>query len=129
MLSPGVVTLAIYNAMTNALPVYGYDQRVEVFGSEGMVQAHNNTLDSDVYFDAEGVHSAKPLYFFLERYMESFIAEMKEFVRSIQDDTTPPVTGIDGRIPVVIGMAARKSYLEHRPVKLSEIANPVAELA
>src|SRR5829696_4049475 len=52
--------------------IYGYDQRVEVFGSEGMVQAHNNMPDQDVYFNAEGVHSAKPLYFFLERYMESF---------------------------------------------------------
>ncbi|RIK29137.1 MAG: inositol 2-dehydrogenase [Anaerolineae bacterium] len=101
--------------------VYGYDQRVEVFGSEGMVQAQNNTPDNDIYFNAEGVQSAKPLYFFLERYMESFIAEQRDFVQSIRDDTAPPVVGNDGRIPVVIGMAAKKSYLENRPVKLSEI--------
>jgi myo-inositol 2-dehydrogenase/D-chiro-inositol 1-dehydrogenase len=73
------------------------------------------------------VHSAKPLYFFLERYMESFIAEMKEFVQSIREDTTPPVTGIDGRIPVIIGMAAKKSLLENRPVRLSEIGVPLAQ--
>lgn len=109
--------------------VYGYDQRVEVFGSEGMVQAHNNTPDNDVYFNAEGVHAARPLYFFLERYMESFVVEMQEFIRSIREDTMPPVTGIDGRIPVAIGMAARRSYLEHRPVKLSEIANLTPALA
>jgi myo-inositol 2-dehydrogenase/D-chiro-inositol 1-dehydrogenase len=101
--------------------VYGYDQRVEVFGSGGMIQAHNNTPDNDVYANADGVHSAKPLYFFLERYTESFIAEMKEFVKSVLEDTATAVTGQDGRIPVVIGMAARKSYLEHRPVMLSEI--------
>jgi myo-inositol 2-dehydrogenase/D-chiro-inositol 1-dehydrogenase len=101
--------------------IYGYDQRVEVFGSKGMLQAYNNTPDRDVYFDAEGVHSAKPLYFFLERYMESFVAEMKEFVQSIRDNTSPPVTGIDGRIPVVMAMTAKKSYLEHRPVRLTEI--------
>ncbi|WKZ46000.1 MAG: inositol 2-dehydrogenase [Anaerolineales bacterium] len=101
--------------------VYGYDQRVEVFGSEGMVQAQNNTPDNDIYFNADGVQSAKPLYFFLERYMESFIAEQRDFVQSIRDDTAPPVVGNDGRIPVVIGMAAKKSYLENRPVKLSEI--------
>ena len=101
--------------------VYGYDQRVEVFGSEGMLQAQNNTPDNDVYFNTEGVHSAKPLYFFLERYMESFIAEQKDFVQSIREDTTPPVVGMDGRIPVVMGMAAKKSYLENRPVKLNEI--------
>ena len=103
--------------------VYGYDQRVEVFGSEGMVQAQNNMPDNDVYFNAEGVHSAKPLYFFLERYMESFIAEQKDFVQSIREDTTPPVVGMDGRIPVLMGMAAKKSYLENRPVKLSEIGH------
>jgi myo-inositol 2-dehydrogenase/D-chiro-inositol 1-dehydrogenase len=101
--------------------VYGYDQRVEVFGSGGMVQAHNNTPDNDVYYSAEGVQSAKPLYFFLERYNDSFIAEMKDFVKSIQENTTPPVTGLDGRIPVVIGMAAKKSWLEKRPVPVSEI--------
>jgi myo-inositol 2-dehydrogenase / D-chiro-inositol 1-dehydrogenase len=109
--------------------VYGYDQRVEVFGSGGMVQAHNNTPDNDVYYSAEGVQSAKPLYFFLERYMESFIAELKDFVQSILDDTAPPVVGMDGRIPVLIGMAAKKSYLEHRPVKLSEVENPAPQLA
>jgi myo-inositol 2-dehydrogenase / D-chiro-inositol 1-dehydrogenase len=109
--------------------VYGYDQRVEVFGSEGMIQAHNNTPDNDVYLNADGAHSAKPLYFFLERYTESFIAEMKDFVKSIQENSVPLVTGIDGRIPVVMGMAAKKSYLEHRPVKLSEITNPIPELA
>jgi myo-inositol 2-dehydrogenase/D-chiro-inositol 1-dehydrogenase len=101
--------------------VYGYDQRVEVFGSEGMVAAANNTPDSHVYSNAEGVHSAKPLYFFLERYMDSFIAEMKEFVECVQKDSPPPVTGADGRIPVMIAMAATRSYREKRPVKLSEI--------
>jgi len=101
--------------------VYGYDQRVEVFGSAGMVQAQNNMPDSDVYYSADGVHSAKPLHFFLERYMESFIAEMKEFARSVQENTTPSVVGMDGRIPVLMGIAAKKSFLENRPVKLSEI--------
>jgi len=101
--------------------VYGYDQRVEVFGSAGMVQAQNNMPDSDVYYSADGVHSAKPLYFFLERYMESFIAEMKEFARSVQQNTTPPVVGMDGRIPVLMGIAAKRSFLENRPVKLREI--------
>lgn len=121
-----VITLRFANGAIGTIDnsrkaVYGYDQRVEVFGSDGMIQAHNNTPDNDVYFNADGAHAAKPLYFFLERYMESFVAEMREFVRSIQEDTVPLVTGIDGRIPVVIGMAAKKSYLENRPVKLSEI--------
>ena len=101
--------------------VYGYDQRVEVVGPEGMLQAQNNTPDNDVYSNAEGVQTAKPLYFFLERYVESFIAEQKGFVQSIREDTATPVGGRDGRIAVVMGMAAQKSYQENRPVKLSEI--------
>lgn len=98
--------------------VYGYDQRVEVFGSGGMVAANNNTPDNDVYANADGVHIAKPLYFFLERYMDSFIEEMRQFVASLQNDASPPVTGLDGRIPVLMAMAAKKSYLERRPVKV-----------
>lgn len=121
-----IITLRFANGAMGTIEnsrkaVYGYDQRVEVFGSKGMIQANNNTPDQDVYFNAEGVHSAKPLYFFLERYTESFVVEMKEFVQSIRENTPPPVTGIDGRIPVVMGMAAQKSYLEHRPVRLNEI--------
>ncbi len=46
---------------------------------------------------------------------------MKEFVTCVLEDKTPSVTGIDGRIPVVMGMAAWKSYRENRPVKLTEV--------
>ena len=102
--------------------VYGYDQRVEVFGSKGSVMVSNNTPHTAVYSNADSVQVAKPLYFFLERYMDSYLAEMKVFIESIQQDTPPPVTGIDGRIPVVMGLAAWKSYRENRPVKLSEIS-------
>jgi myo-inositol 2-dehydrogenase/D-chiro-inositol 1-dehydrogenase len=101
--------------------VYGYDQRVEVFGSGGGIVVANRTPDKAVFSDANGVHAAKPLYFFIERYTDAFITEMKEFVAAIREDKTPPVTGIDGRIPVVMGLAAWKSYRENRPVKLSEI--------
>jgi myo-inositol 2-dehydrogenase/D-chiro-inositol 1-dehydrogenase len=94
---------------------------VEVFGSKGGIIVTNRTPDNALYSNAEGVHAAKPLYFFIERYTDAFVAEMKEFVGSVVADKTPPVTGIDGRIPVVMGLAAWKSYREHRPVKLSEI--------
>ena len=121
-----VITLRFANGAIGTIDnsrkaVYGYDQRVEVFGSSGMVQAYNNTPHNDIYANADGVVSAKPLYFFLERYSESFVAELRSFVKSIRDGSPTPVTGMDGRIPVVIGMAARKSYLENRPVKISEI--------
>jgi myo-inositol 2-dehydrogenase/D-chiro-inositol 1-dehydrogenase len=121
-----VITLRFENGTIGTIDnsrraVYGYDQRVEVFGSEGMVAVSNNTPDRAVYSNAEGVHSSLPLFFFVERYTESYVAEMREFIECIQRDQTPSVTGIDGRIPVVMGYAAIKSYEENRPVKLSEI--------
>lgn len=121
-----VITLKFKNGAIGTIDnsrkaVYGYDQRVEVFGSGGMVAVSNNTPDSHYYANADGVSSAKPLYFFLERYAESFIAEMREFVDAVRSNTTPPVTGADGRAPVLIAMAATRSSREGRPVKLSEI--------
>ena len=101
--------------------IYGYDQRVEVFGSEGVVKVSNNTPHTAVVSNANGVHSPLPLFFFIERYAEAYIAEMKEFIECIQQDTAPPVTGIDGRIPVVMAYAAKKSFEENRPVKLTEV--------
>jgi myo-inositol 2-dehydrogenase/D-chiro-inositol 1-dehydrogenase len=101
--------------------VYGYDQRVEVFGSGGCVTADNDYPNSALVSDAGSVHRDLPLNFFMDRYVESYVAEMRAFVRCIVEDTPPPVTGLDGRIPVVMGYAARRSYEEGRPVSLSEI--------
>jgi myo-inositol 2-dehydrogenase/D-chiro-inositol 1-dehydrogenase len=101
--------------------VYGYDQRVEVFGSEGGIVVTNRVPDNAVYSNSAGVHSALPLYFFIERYSDAFVAEMSEFITCILDDRSPSVTGIDGRIPVVMGLAAGKSCREGRAVKLDEI--------
>ncbi len=120
-----VITLKFANGAIGTIDnsrkaAYGYDQRVELFGSEGMVSVANNTPNTHVYSNADGVHAEKPLYFFLERYIDSFVAEMQEFVEAVLEDKTPPVVGVDGRIPVLMGMAAAKSYRENRPVKLSE---------
>lgn len=121
-----ITTLRFRNGVIGAIDnsrraVYGYDQRVEVFGSKGVVVVSNNRPDTAVVSDASGVHSSLPLFFFVERYTESYIAEMQEFVECIQQDRTPSVTGVDGRVPVVMGYAAKMSYQENRPVKLSEV--------
>ncbi|MBQ9552379.1 MAG: inositol 2-dehydrogenase [Clostridia bacterium] len=100
---------------------YGYDQRAEVFGSKGMVATANDTLSTAVFSGADGVIGEKPLFFFLERYMESFSAEMRDFVDSVENDK-PVKVGIEaGLQSVLIGLAAKKSVEEHRPVKLSEL--------
>ena len=101
--------------------VYGYDQRVEVFGSKGMIAAENETPNNTTYYTADGVYKEKPLYFFLERYMQSFAAEIRGFISAIENDTDTLVGVEDGLKPVLMGIAAKKSQLEHRPVKLSEI--------
>lgn len=101
--------------------VFGYDQRVEVFGSGGMVDVSNNLPDTAVVSDAQGVHGELPLFFFVERYTEAYIAEMRAFAECVLNDTPPPVTGLDGRVPVVMGYAAKKSFEEERPVKLVEV--------
>lgn len=101
--------------------VYGYDQRAEVFGSKGQVAVANDTQSSAVISTTDGIVGEKPLYFFLERYMESFAREVSEFTEAILNDTPVPVTVVDGLQAVLIGMAAGKSFKEHRPVKLSEI--------
>ncbi len=101
--------------------VYGYDQRLEVLCSGGMAQADNRTPDSVVRADETGLCGTRPLHFFVERYAESYLVEMRAFVDCLLRDEQPAVTGIDGRIPVVMGYAAKKSLAEGRPVKLSEI--------
>ena len=121
-----VITLKMENGAIAVIDnsrraAYGYDQRAEVFGSKGMVATANDTLSTAVLSNAEGVTGEKPLYFFLERYMQSFATEVKGFINAIENDTDTLVGVEDGLKPVLMGIAAKKSVLEHRPVKLSEI--------
>ena len=121
-----VITLRFQNGVIGTIDnsreaVYGYDQRVEVFGSKGMVTAANPPTDTVTFSGSEGTRAASPPYFFVERYQPAFLAELQAFFTCIRDDTLPPVTGADGRAPVVIGFAALKSLRENRPVLLSEI--------
>ncbi len=121
-----IITLKFENGALGTIDnsrkaVYGYDQRVEAFGSEGMVDVSNNRPTTARLSTSDAVQEDLPLFFFIERYTESYITEMKEFIRCVLEDTDPPVKGVDGRVPVVIGKAARLSFDENRPVKLSEI--------
>ncbi|MBE7122967.1 inositol 2-dehydrogenase [Bacillus cereus] len=100
---------------------YGYDQRTEVHCAGGCVQVSND-LDNNVTISTpDGVTSAKPQWFFLERYNNAFIVEDQKFVTAILNDTETPVQGIDGLMPVLIAKAAKLSLKEGRSVKLSEI--------
>ena len=100
---------------------YGYDQRLEVFGSGGQASAANDTPTNVAYINENGNVTDKPLYFFLERYMQSFTDEMAEFIDAVVNDKETKTTVYDGLEALRLGLAAKLSVAEHRPVKLSEI--------
>ena len=101
--------------------VYGYDQRVEVFGSKGAATTGNWHPNAVTISDAESVRRDLPLHFFVERYFESYVTEMITFVDAIENNRPVPVVGNDGRVPVVMAMAGMRSMAENRPVRLDEI--------
>lgn len=102
--------------------VYGYDQRVELFGDRGMLRVENPRLDTAVQSDVHGEHTTRIFRFFMDRYAESFVREAQEFVTAVLADKEPPVTGEDGRAAVLIAHAAQRSLERHRPVLLEEVA-------
>ncbi len=101
--------------------VYGYDQRVEVFGSAGGIRIENRHPNTATLSTRESVQRDLPLNFFLERYNESYLAEMREFIQAIRTGGSSPVSGEEARVPVAIALAARLSAQQNRPVKLVEV--------
>jgi myo-inositol 2-dehydrogenase/D-chiro-inositol 1-dehydrogenase len=100
---------------------YGYDQRVEVFGSRGMAASENPLAHSGLVRTAEGTRTPVPQAFFFERYRQSYIAAWTAFVGAIAAGKPPPVTTRDARAPLVIGLTARRSLEEGRPVRVDEV--------
>lgn len=121
-----VVTLKFANGAIGIIDnsrraVYGYDQRVEVFGSDGAVMDVNDTPSNAVYYGADGTVSSPCYKIMWDRYTGAFAAEQKAFAEAVIHDTEPLVTGEDGLYPILIAAAATKSMKEGRPVKISEI--------
>ena len=100
--------------------VYGYDQRVEVFGSRGSAAAANEYPNTVEVSTAGGVSRDKPLHFFLERYREAYREELDRFVRSILRGEPVAVDGEDGLKAELIALAAKLSHQTGRPVRTDE---------
>ncbi|WP_282119509.1 inositol 2-dehydrogenase [Ruegeria atlantica] len=100
---------------------YGYDQRVELLGSRGLLQAHNVLENSIVKSTADGVTGAKPTYFFLERYMAAYRAEWDAFTCAIQSGSDVPITLEDGVAALAMAEAATRSARSGRPVAMKEV--------
>jgi len=121
-----VVVLTFENGVIGTIDnsrqaVYGYDQRVEVFGSGGSITALNEYPNQVQVSTAQTVYRDLPLHFFLERYAESYVAEMLAFVDAVRTGSPVPVTGHDGKQALLAGLAAGQSLKQGRPVALSEI--------
>jgi len=101
--------------------VYGYDQRVELLGSKGLLQAQNMLENTVVKSGIHGVTGAKPTYFFLERYMQAYKAEWSAFVAAITEGAALPVTLSDGVLALAMAEAATKSAKTGQPVLLADI--------
>ena len=101
--------------------VYGYDQRVEAFGSLGMAASENPLAHTGIVRTVDGTHAATLPYFFLERYVPSYLGQWDASVTAVRHDLPSPVGGADGRAPLAIGLAAWRSLREGRPVRVDEI--------
>jgi myo-inositol 2-dehydrogenase / D-chiro-inositol 1-dehydrogenase len=101
--------------------VYGYDQRVEAFGSAGMAASDNPPLHTGVVLTANGACRPPLRHFFLERYEESYVEEWRAFAAAVRAGVAAPVSGADGRAALVACLAAKRSLDERRPVRLDEI--------
>jgi len=131
-LDTAVVTLKFANGVIGTIDnsrqaVYGYDQRVEVLGSQGAVHTGNNYPNAAVVSGADRISRDLPLNFFMERYSESFLTEMRQFVQCVIQDKPVPVTGRAARAALLMALAARKSYDENRPVALDEVDVPTPQ--
>jgi myo-inositol 2-dehydrogenase/D-chiro-inositol 1-dehydrogenase len=121
-----LVTLVHENGCLTAIDnsrqaVYGFDQRVEVFGSEGMAASENPLSHTAVIRTAGGTRLPTLPYFYLERYVPSYLREWEAFRAALSTRQPPQVGADDARAPLVIGLAAWRSLREHRPVAVAEV--------
>jgi len=101
--------------------VYGYDQRVELLGSEGLLQAQNVLENTVLKSTTSGVTSAKPTYFFMERYMPAYAAEWNAFVISLKEGKDVPVSLDAGVTALAMAEAATLSAQTKIPVALEDV--------
>lgn len=125
-----VITMTLENGALAVIDnsrqaAYGYDQRIEVFGSKGSVEAENETETNVKLSTEESVSLDHPKYFFLERYKEAYATEANEFAKAILSGVEVACSGEDGLKAEILAVAARQSWLEERTVTISEIEKSI----
>ncbi|MBA4852248.1 inositol 2-dehydrogenase [Emticicia sp. BO119] len=101
--------------------VFGYDQRLEIFGDKGMIQVENNLANRNVLYNENGIHQALPLNSFTQRYIDSYCKEMEAFIGALLNKTPVPIKNEDIIMATLLAYAAKKSMDEQRPVKIAEM--------
>jgi myo-inositol 2-dehydrogenase/D-chiro-inositol 1-dehydrogenase len=100
---------------------YGYDQRIELLGSEGLLSAENELENTVSKATTSGVVSAKPKFFFLERYMRAYAAEWSAFVDAVTNARATPVTLDDGVNALAVAEAATRSAKSGATVEIASV--------
>ncbi|MBB3331569.1 myo-inositol 2-dehydrogenase/D-chiro-inositol 1-dehydrogenase [Halomonas campaniensis] len=100
---------------------YGYDQRIEAFGSKGMLQAQNESETRLRFTGEPGQVEEKPKWFFLERYAEAYSREIGDFVEAWQAQRAPLAGASDGLEALRLAEAAERSLKEGRRISLDHI--------
>lgn len=121
-----IVTLVFSNGAIGAIDncrssAYGYDQRLEVHGSDGMAQAANELSSTVTIADAQGFHAPTLPHFYMDRYEPAFRRELESFARALGGEE-PEVSGADGFAAVAAAAAARRALDEGRVVRLADVA-------
>ena len=99
---------------------YGYDQRIEVFGSSGMVNAGNKTATEVGTADLSGFHSEVVLPFFLERYADAYRIQLDKFLRALNGEQVDLPGGTDGLKALILADCAQSSLESGKPVAVGE---------
>jgi myo-inositol 2-dehydrogenase/D-chiro-inositol 1-dehydrogenase len=101
---------------------YGYDQRIEVLGEKGMLQAENRTATSLQVADASGITAEPPLHFFLERYADAYRNELLAFIELVTEKKAVAPGAADGLAAQELAEAAFRSWQTGQPVSLADAA-------
>jgi myo-inositol 2-dehydrogenase/D-chiro-inositol 1-dehydrogenase len=109
---------ALVHVNSSFRAVYGYDQRIEAFGEKGMLISRNRQPTTLERYGADGIRSDGLLRFFIERYAESYVRELDDFIRALADRRPPSVGLEDGRRALVIAEGAVTSARSGEPVIL-----------
>lgn len=109
---------ALVHVNSSFRAVYGYDQRIEVFGANGMLISDNQRATSVERFGKDGIRRDPLLHFFIDRYACSYRAELDAFVQALASGRAPSVGLDDGRRALMIAEAGVRSAKSGVPVAL-----------